>query len=364
MVCFDKTHVQLTKYLQNTETTFNKLLSPYGGHATIKSTLDLGFPHDVIRIAGGFATGAYVKWQSNCPIIPVDTCVNVCSCSFFEIDDDILILFDNKVFNELINKLNSGIFIWNFHRGNHFISYLKSRISGKRYLLLHSSASEFKNNYNGLYPVKSNWYFDDIKVFNHGNNYIRYIDGNKAKLFSKIAQNLINFNEIRQEFIAESLLNGIAKIKSVNHFHHYFMPDAHSVVMGSHIVSSGQSVPVLTIPGADIYIVNFLSAKYECLYTDREHFLTPHGWGKRHKGTPQMQLDTKSNKFSLDGIEYNIEFGESLRAHPNLELRDFKTDTVSRKENFFSYLSQQYDYSIVDELIQIASYNKEGVKVW
>ena len=29
MVCFDKTHVQLTKYLQNTETTFNKLLSPY-----------------------------------------------------------------------------------------------------------------------------------------------------------------------------------------------------------------------------------------------------------------------------------------------------------------------------------------------
>ena len=129
MVCFDKTHVQLTKYLQNTETTFNKLLSPYGGHATIKSTLDLGFPHDVIRIAGGFATGAYVKWQSNCPIIPVDTCVNVCSCSFFEIDDDILNLFDNKVFNELINKLNSGIFIWNFHRGNHFISYLKSRIS-------------------------------------------------------------------------------------------------------------------------------------------------------------------------------------------------------------------------------------------
>lgn len=61
MVCFDKTHVQLTKYLQNTETTFNKLLSPYGGHATIKSTLDLGFPHDVIRIAGGFATGAYVN---------------------------------------------------------------------------------------------------------------------------------------------------------------------------------------------------------------------------------------------------------------------------------------------------------------
>ena len=61
------------------------------------------------------------------------------------------------------------------------------------------------------------------------------------------------------------------------------MPDAHSVVMGSHIVSSGQSVPVLTIPGADIYIVNFLSAKYECLYTDREHFLTPHGWGKQKK---------------------------------------------------------------------------------
>lgn len=43
MVCFDKTHVQLTKYLQNTETTFNKLLSPYGGHATIKVHLILDF---------------------------------------------------------------------------------------------------------------------------------------------------------------------------------------------------------------------------------------------------------------------------------------------------------------------------------
>lgn len=86
-------------------------------------------------------------------------------------------------------------------------------------------------------------------------------------------------------------------------------------------------------------MVNFLSAKYEDLYTDRDHFLTPHGWEKRHKGIPQMKLDIKSNKFFLDDIEYNIEFGESLRSHSNLELRDFKTDTVSRKEIFFIFIS-------------------------
>ena len=360
----DNTQIQLIKYLKKTETTLNRLLSPYHGKAVIRSTIDLGFPHDVIRIAGGFATGAYVEWESNCPIIPVDTCVNVCSCSIFEIEDDILSIFNNNLFDSLINKLNNGIYLSNYHRGNHFISYLKSKMSGKYFLLLHSSASEFKNNYNGLYLVKNNCYFDKIKVYRYEDSYIRYIDGNKAELFYKIAQNLIHFNEVRQEFIADSLLNGITNIANVSHFHHYYMPNNHSVIMGSHIVKSSQITPILTVPGADIYMVKFISPKSDDLFIDKKHFLTPHGWGKRHKNFPKICLDIDSNQFLLDDIKYNIEFGESLRAHPNLELRDFETENASRRDNFFSCLSQFYNYDIVDELVQIASYNKAGVVIW
>lgn len=360
----DNTQIQLIKYLKKTESTFNKLLLSFHGQAKIRSTLDLGFPHDVIRIAGGFATGAYVEWKSDIPIIPVDTCVNVCSCSIFEIEDDIRSLFCEEKFNILLGKINNSIYISNYHRGNHFISYLQSKVTGKRFLLLHSSASEFKSNYNGLYPVRDNWYYDDIKVYRFDNSYIRYIEGKKAELFYKIAQNAIEFNEIRQEFIAESLIGNMTKIKNVNHFHHYFMPNNHSVIMGSHIITSDQITPVLTIPGADIYMVKFISPKSEELYIDKKRFLTPHGWGKRHKYTPKLDLNVNANQFSLDEINYNIEFGESIRAHPNLELRDFKTKNISRKENFFSYLSKFYNFNIIDEFTQIASYNKAGVIKW
>lgn len=364
MIHYDSTQQELQKYLNRTEETFNKLLSTYEGQASIKSSLDLGFPHDVIRIAGGFATGAYVEWNSSQPIIPVDTCVNVCSCSIFELDNDIIDIFNDATFTSINSKLQNGIYVSNFHRGNHFISYINSIITGKKYLLLHSSASEFKSNFNGLYPIKDNWFFDKIKIFTNGNSYIRYIKGKDAELFFKLAQNLIRFNENRHEFIANLFLKKVANVNNVVHHHHYFMPNENSVVMGNHIVASGQTVPILTIPGANIYMVKFLRATDALLYVDNNNFLAPHGWGKRHKQTPKINLNVNSSIFKLDDYEYNIEFGESLRSHPSLELRDFKTSDLNRKEGFLSYLNQIYEYELVDELSQIASYNKDGVVIW
>lgn len=364
MIYYDNTQSELRNYLNCTESTFNKLLSTMNGQAVIKTCTDLGFPHDVIRIAGGFATGAYVKWNSTEPIIPIDTCVNVCSCSFFEIDHDILNIFSDTTFMNLNDKLKQGIYVNNFHRGNHFIAYLQSINSDKLYLLLHSSASEFKDNFNGLYPVKENWFYNDIQVFRSDNSYIRYIKGKKAELFYNIAKNLVHFNENRHEIIANTLLNNISKIINIFHFHHYYMPDENSVVMGSHILSPGQIAPILSIPGANIYMVQFKKAKDNELYIGDHKFLTPHGWGKRHKNIPNISLDIDSKTFSLDSIDYKIKFGESLRAHPSLELRDFKTKTKSRKNSFFDYLGTLYDYTLVDEMKQIASYNKAGVIKW
>lgn len=361
---FDNTQIELKRYLDRTEDTFNKLLSSMNGQAVIKTCLDLGFPHDVIRIAGGFATGACVQWSSVEPIIPVDTCVNVCSCSFFEIENDIIDIFSDSMFGELIQNLQKGIYVPNFHRGNHFISYIQSTKTDKRYLLLHSSASEFKNNFNGLYPISGNWFYDQIQIFKNDNSYIRYIKGKDAEIFYKLSENLLKFNENRHEFIAQILLRNKSIINNVAHFHHYFMPNINTVVMGSHIVSCGDIAPILSLPGENIYMVRFDNPKDEELYLGDTKFLTPHGWGKRHKSIPNISLDVTSKKFHLDNYEYTIEFGESLRDHPALELRDFKTATQSRKESFFSYLDKIYNYSIIDEMKQIASYNKAGVIKW
>ena len=365
MIHYDATQTVLEQYLQNTEVLLNELLSSkFAGTAKIRVASDLGFPHDVIRIAGGFATGAYVSWHAERPFVPVDTCVNVCSASYFELEDDIQHLFTDEHLNTVKSHLSNGIYISNFHRGNHFISFLESCITGKRYLLLHSSANEYKENFNGLYPVENNWFFDRIKTFSNGKTYVRYLDDNNAELFYTMAQGLYKFNEIRHEFIADVILNGATKVNEVSHYHHYGMPTHESIVMGSHILHNGDMAPILTLPGENIYMIKFDSAKDKTLQINDEQFLTPHGWGKRHLGTPKMSLDFQKNKFSLDDDVYDIQFGTSLRAHQNLELRDFQDTYHSRKHNFFKHLEKMYNFEIVDDMKQIASWNKAGVKVW
>ncbi len=365
MIYYDETQKALAHYLSDTEILMNELLSKsFSGSAQIKVTTDLGFPHDVIRIAGGFATGVHVSWESSRPFIPVDTCVNVCSASFFEIDREILDLFTNDYMNSVKEHLSQGIYVSNFHRGNHFISYLHSQKTGKLFLLLHSSANEFKDNFNGLYPVKGNWFYDKIKFYSDGKKYINYLDDKEAESFYRLAEGLYKFNEIRHEFIAQVILGTLKNVTNVQHFHHYGMPTYNSVVMGSHILKDGESAPVLTMPGQNIYMVKFNSVKDDSLLINESQFITPHGWGKRHKNVPQISLDLNRNKFTLDSESYEIKFGESLRAHTNLELRDFNSEKNSGKDNFFNYLEKMYNLKITDEMEQIASWNKEGIRVW
>lgn len=142
------------------------------------------------------------------------------------------------------------------------------------------------------------------------------------------------------------------------------MPTPNSVIMGSHILKNGESAPVLTMPGQNIFMVRFNCVKDDSLLIDDSHFLTPHGWGKRHKKTPQISLNLNSNKFTLDNESYDISFGTSLRAHPNLELRNFNSDKSDAKDIFFNHLKKMYSLDVIDEMMQIASWNKEGIKLW
>ena len=113
----DLSQTVLMQYLEVTRNLFEEMLTSngYGGSVSIVSSSDLGFPHDVIRIAGGFATGAYVQWDSKELIIPIDTCVNVCSVSFFELSEDVSNLFTDDYFKCFENQVKQSIYLLNFH---------------------------------------------------------------------------------------------------------------------------------------------------------------------------------------------------------------------------------------------------------
>jgi hypothetical protein len=153
------------------------------GYASIIPSLDLGLPNNIGRISGGFLTGSYIEWNCKEPIIPIDTTVNVCSSSVYMLDNDISDISIENFTNSIENaKSKLSNYSWNFASGNHFIILAKE--NNRCYLVLHSSASEFKKQLDvGLYPTKNNWYWNDIERHTVGNRYIRYIKGKKAERF-------------------------------------------------------------------------------------------------------------------------------------------------------------------------------------
>lgn len=77
-------------YIQETERLFTEAIKKHdqsensGCH--IIPSLDLGFPNNVQRLAGGFATGMLVAWQCGLDMVPVDATVNICTSSVYKLD--------------------------------------------------------------------------------------------------------------------------------------------------------------------------------------------------------------------------------------------------------------------------------------
>ncbi len=360
MIYIDNTQKVLTSFLKETETCCNKLLAQrYKGECKIVPNIDLGFPHDVIRLAGGFVTGMYIKWKTEIPFIPVDICMNACTVSFYEISKDCKEIFCKQNFDKLLLNLQNSSYKANFHRGNHFISYVKDVKDDRKFIVIHSSAAEFETGYNGLYPVEGNFIYNNIKCFINEGRYLRFVDGNVAELFIKLSKNLYRYNENRHDFIISSLVGNNVCILNSNHYHHYGMPDESSAIIGGHVIRRDMCTPLLTRPGKNIFLIRYKKAIDSSLQiSENGCFITPHGWGKHHTGKPEIKIDYNNKKMNLDSMKYKIEYGESLRDHVNLELRDFEMSY------YFEYLAEEYEFEVVSEFIQIASYNKNGLMYW
>lgn len=299
----DNTQRMLTAHINETEKLFNQVIKTYdkNGFAYILPSLDLGIPNNLTRLAGGFATGIAVLWNSAVPIIPIDTTVNICTSSVYEIDAaKYKDWFNDTNINAVNDKMKSIGAAVNFRNGNHFIQLFFSKNSQKYYLVLHGSSTYLKNSFYGLYPEKNNWYHNDIKTYQTSSGkYFRYIIEKTAEHFIWCARQLNHYNiEIHREYVKRL---SIPVHSEVCMYHHYGMPSGNSVMMGTYFVKENSIVPLFTHYKCPVYLLKVTPAFPYIILEKEKRFLVPHGWGKqfKHPISEQSYLNTTKDSIEL-----------------------------------------------------------------
>lgn len=289
----DNTQKILLPYVKETERLLNGLVKKYDecGEAHIFPSLDIGFPNNVLRLAGGFATGMLVVWKSGTPLVPVDTTVNVCSSSYYEFPESALDgknlqeFFNSTIINDVITNgsINEGL-AFSFNTGNHFLLLSKGRVSHNYYLVLHSSAKQYKDTFLGLYPKENNWYFDFIKTYEDkaSGRYIHYLKDTEAQRFISIARSLNEQNKDIHNWFAKQILRDIKPIQSKT-YHHYGMPTDYSIAIGTYVVDEKDIVPVFSREGYPIFLFEVSNDMWSIELEGKRKYVVPHGWGQKLK---------------------------------------------------------------------------------
>jgi len=352
----------LLPYIKETEHLLNGMVKRYDkcGEAHIFPSLDVGFPNNILRLAGGFATGMLVVWKSGTPLVPVDTTVNVCSSSYYEFDESALKgrkvsdFFNQKIIQNIINKgsVKEGL-AFSFNTGNHFILLSKSRNTGHYFLVLHSSAKQYKDTYLGLYPKPHNWYSNLIKTYQEkgSDRYIHYLKDDEALRFISIARSLNEQNRDIHNWFASEIFGDIKPIQQKT-YHHYGMPTDYSIAIGTYVVDERDVVPIFSREGYPIFLFRPSSNMWSIVLEGKTKYIIPHGWGQELRYdyfAKQIQkedfkngkLSIKNGKFVLSNSQhgyYEKKFDIDYSARFNKKqvgVRDlYKTDKFDGKNIF------------------------------
>ncbi len=293
-------------------------------------SLDLGFPNNIQRLAGGFATGMFVMWKCGTPIVPIDATVNVCSSSIFQIDKfntDMSDVDFEKYINDIMFEATSKKgYSFSFDSGNHFLMIAQDIISKKLYLVLHSSANEFKDSYMGLYPVENNCYSDLIRTNpspKAPERYIRYIRDRDATYFIENAHKLERYNvQIHKWFANAIRTDEVSNCGKT--YHHYYMPTDNSIAIGTYVEEPGTIVPLFSDVGKDIYMFKIGKDNWKIKLGDKEVCLVPHGWGQVIDNVSMIKVDNENKIIKIDKKEYNIHSKIRLKDEENKHIRKFK----------------------------------------
>lgn len=363
----DDTQRCLLPYILETQKLFDCAIrkhdSSINSYCRIFPSLDLGFPNNVQRLAGGFATGMLVTWKCGIDIVPIDATVNVCTSSVFKLNGFDEGLLKNQ--NELIRKLKELFDIaslekgysFSFTSGNHFLIIAKEKDTKDYYLVLHSSANELKNSYMGLYPVEDNWYSNVIKEIQGENGrYFRYLKDEDARHFIRMAHNFKNYNEQIHKWLAEQINRKSFSASEMLIKHHYYMPTDNSIALGTFAEPIGTEVPLFSEPGKNIYIFRIGEDNWQVNLGGSKGnvCVVPHGWGQKIDKIHGIKVNNKTLVLSIE--DHNEEIEISSKEHINcLEktIRSFKDG-----KTFLSIGNRMLHGEIVKELVPCFEYSQ------
>lgn len=389
----DTTQQIILPYVKKTEDLLNKLVKKYDKQALarIYPSLDIGIPNNILRLAGGFATGMLIIWKCGTPIVPIDTTVNVCSSSYYQFDASALKgtfikdFFNLDKINLIINEgsKEEGL-AFSFDTGNHFLMLCKNRETGMYYLVLHSSAKQFKDTYFGLYPKPNNWYSEFVKVYKDeaSNRYIRYLKDAEAEQFINIARMLNRENEDIHNWFANRFCakEGIHFTEHKT-YHHYGMPTDYSIAIGTYVIDDKDIVPIFSKEGYPIQLFSPNKNMWSIELEGKMKYVVPHGWGQainwkyfkqdtNDKELGECMLDIEDGNLLLkDGRkeilkkftpEYDKRFSEQM-----VGVRELWEENNSAKKgilNYKKYISGQ----VLETLYPVALFSKtnNGVKYY
>lgn len=374
----DETQKCVLEHLVKTEKLLSQVaskLSKKTKEAKIIAMPDLGVASNGSRMMGGFYTGACYTWDTDVPFIPVDATVNVCGVAVYKLNKKIsnqeFIARLDRVMNDRSTYLNfvktympkvvldaidvndAAKFYWNYNKGNHFVIFAES--DGKygleegQYLVVHASSIEFKkdNLQYGLYPVKGNWFYDDIKIEydDEHRRYIRYITNDKAKRFYQIADYLKDFNKIRNKYFCQCVLGDLLEKEIVN-ISHYGMPSINSVCIGTQWEQ--QDYMLLTAPGNDVFLVH--------PDIKQNITLTPHGCGVK-MNNPQDKIEYFAGGIKIGDNSYQM--GESVNIGIDVAVRT-KGMTDAELEHYINKILSLCPGTIYGRLTQKFARTKYG----
>jgi hypothetical protein len=322
----DSTQKSIIEHLKVTEKLLSRASTLASGklkEAEVIALPDLGMPHNVRRVHGGFFTGALYRWESDIPIFPIDSTMNVDNVSVYRLNAPIS---SKEEFIKKIEKSikNRGSYEWNFDVGNHFVTYgsvsESTTLKNGNYLVLHGSASEFKNQHNGLYPFIKNWYSNEYKIIWHEDNirYLRYIEGKIAERFFGISKMLEEYNKIRHQYFASSICED-NYIEEVINLLHYGMPSVNSVAIGCQWFDRSSLFLLLTTPQKPLYFIESVEDSQNSTAIENKNIsLYPHGLGKQSLQPLMINYAEKS----LCVNRNNFALNESLQEERSLALRE------------------------------------------
>ena len=358
----DSTQREILPHLATTEELLAAAASKVSGrecNAEIIPMPDLGLPHNVRRIHGGFFTGGYYAWDSDVPFVPVDATVNLCGVALYRTSIEFR---TNEEYQERIRNVRSiwetkTPFAWNYAKGNHFIIYGEVEKDGLlprgRYLAMHSSTAEFKGQYNGLFPAAGNWFADDVQIF-HGSDrrYLRYLSGRRAESFYRIAAMLESYLQERHRFCAGLVVGESGLEDEVISLPHYGMPGPNSVAIGCQWMAEANPLYLLlTRPGQPLFVIRAAGGGPNMVQTHAgPRMLTPHGLGVASVGRPPG-LRYLDDEMEITGRKFSLE--QNLASDPLIAIRDF-----DRKRTVNELLTA-CPGEVVSEIRQIFSYYRD-----